>query len=109
MSESSTPTTEQTSDQAPQLGTARGTVITGHFPGFGYSDITRLLTIAGQAIDLFATDRDLWYSTQGGPRPSSGWVVAAVEEVLRLRATTIGKPNAPSRRRRHLWHRRCAR
>ena len=69
-------------------------IVIGHQPDFSYEEITRLLSVSSMVQEVFAAERDLWYSTSTGPMPSSAWMVAAVEEVLQKKAETLGKPNA---------------
>ncbi|MET7989166.1 HAD family hydrolase [Streptomyces sp. NPDC005281] len=69
-------------------------VVVGYTESFGYEDAARLLRISDHVDGLYATARDRWYAAREGPLPASGWIVAAVEEILSHRALTLGKPNA---------------
>jgi HAD superfamily hydrolase (TIGR01450 family) len=73
---------------------AKSLLVISFYPEFGLGDVCRLLEIAANLAGIFATDRDGWHSTRRGPRPSSAWIVAAIEETLGMPVTTVGKPNA---------------
>ncbi|MGH7667015.1 MAG: HAD-IIA family hydrolase [Candidatus Dormibacteria bacterium] len=68
-------------------------VAVGAYPGFDYAQLTAAARSVRAGALLFTTSRDATFPAQGGLRPGTGAVVAAVEVASGAVASLVGKPD----------------